>query len=185
MVRERAGLDGRHEADLAQLLRAAKAGDEKAYGAFLQLAASHVRAFARRKIVGGGVDPEDIVQETLLALHLKRHTWRDDAPVMPWLNAIARYKLIDAFRRRGRRLEIDIEDIADSFPAPETATVRTREIDRALATLAPGQRSVVAAVCVEGRTIRETGRSLDMSEAAVRVALHRGLATIAKRFGRR
>jgi RNA polymerase sigma-70 factor (ECF subfamily) len=178
-------LDGRHEIGLARLLRAAKAGDEKAYGEFLQLAASHVRAFARRKIVRGGVDPEDIVQETLLAIHLKRHTWRDDAPVMPWLYAIARYKLIDAFRRRGRRVEIDIGEIEDSLAAPAPKVVSEREISRALATLAPGQRSVVAAICLDGSSIDETGKSLGMSNAAVRVALHRGLAAIAKRFGRK
>ncbi|SJM35594.1 hypothetical protein BQ8482_810001 [Mesorhizobium delmotii] len=37
-----------------------------------------VRGFIRRKIVQGGVDPEDVVQETLLAIHVKRHTWRQD-----------------------------------------------------------------------------------------------------------
>jgi RNA polymerase sigma-70 factor (ECF subfamily) len=49
--------------------------------------------------------------------------------------------------------------------------------------LAPGQRSVVAAVSVGGRSIGETAKSLGMSETAVRVAPHRGLAAIAKRFG--
>jgi RNA polymerase sigma-70 factor (ECF subfamily) len=177
-------LDGRYETDLARLLRAAKAGDERAYCEFLQLVACLVRGFVRRKIVRGGVDPEDIVQETLLAIHLKRHTWRDDAPVIPWLSAIARYKLIDAFRRRGRRVEIEIKEIADTFPAPETETVSDGEIGRALETLAPGERSVVTAVCVNGCSIRETSRSLGLSEAAVRVALHRGLSAIARRFGR-
>ncbi len=178
-------MDGRYEHDLAQLLRAARAGDEKAYGEFLQRAAGLVRGFARRKIVSGGVDPEDIVQETLLAIHLKRHTWRDEAPMMPWLYAIARYKLIDAFRRRGRRVEIEIGEIAESVAAAEPETVSDREIGRALATLTPGQRSVVAAICVDGRSISETGRSLGISDAAVRVALHRGLSAIARRFGRK
>src|SRR3546814_18114776 len=80
----------------------------------------------------GGIDPEDIVQETLLAIHMKRHTWRDDAPVTPWLYAIARYKLIDAFRRRGRLVEIEIGEIAERFPQPEPETVSDREIGRPL-----------------------------------------------------
>lgn len=174
---------GRDESELARLLRAAIAGDESAYGEFLRRAAGLVRGFARRK-VQGGIDPEDIVQETLLALHMKRHTWRNDAPVMPWLYAIARYKLIDAFRRRGRRVEIEIGEIAETFAEPEPETISDREIGRALETLAPGQRSVVTAVSVEGRSISETAKNLGMSEAAVRVALHRGLTAIAKRFGR-
>ena len=177
-------MNGGHEVELARLLGAAIAGDEKAYADFLRQAACLVRAFARRKVVQGGVDPEDIVQETLLAIHLKRHTWRTDSPVLPWLYAIARYKLIDAFRRRGRRVEIDIAEIAETFAEPETETVSEHEIRRALETLTSGQRSVVAAVSVDGRSISETARILGMSETAVRVALHRGLTALAMRFGR-
>lgn len=177
-------MDGRDENELARLLRAAIAGDERAYGDFLRRAACLVRGFARRKIVQGGIDPEDIVQETLLAIHMKRHTWRDNAPVTPWLYAIARYKLIDAFRRRGHRVDVEIEEVADSIAQSEPDTISDREIGRALDTLAPGQRSVVAAVCVDGHSIRETAERLGKSETAVRVALHRGLAAIAGRMGR-
>jgi RNA polymerase sigma-70 factor (ECF subfamily) len=177
-------LDGGDENELVRLLRAAIAGDERAYGEFLQRAAYLVRRFASRKIVRGGIDPEDVVQETLLAIHVKRHTWRDDMPVTPWLYAIARYKLIDAFRRRGRRVEIERGEIVETFAAPEPEIISDREIARALETLAPGQRSVVAAVSVDGRSISETAKSLGMSETAVRVALHRGLMALAKRYGR-
>jgi RNA polymerase sigma-70 factor, ECF subfamily len=177
-------LDGRDDNELAPLMRAAIAGDARAYGEFLRRAADLVRGFARRK-VQGGIDPEDVVQETLLAVHLKRHTWRHDAPVTPWLYAIARHKLIDALRQRGRRVEIEIGDLAETLAAPQSATVSDREIDRALETLTPGQRSVVAAVSVDGRSISETAQRLGMSETAVRVALHRGLTAIAKRFGRK
>jgi RNA polymerase sigma-70 factor, ECF subfamily len=166
------------EAELAGLMRAAILGDEKAYGDFLQQAACLVRALARRKIVQGGVDPEDIVQETLLAIHLKRHTWQQGSPIMPWLYAIARYKLIDAFRRRGRRIEIEIGEIAHTFAEPASETADDREIGRALAGLAPGQRSVVTAISVDGRSIGETAKWLGMSETAVRVAFHRGLVAI-------
>lgn len=177
-------MDGCTERELATLLRTAIAGDEKAYCEFLRRAAELVRVFARRRIVQGGVDPEDIVQETLLAIHAKRHTWRSGEPVTPWIYAIARYKLVDAFRRQGSRSEVDIEDLADSLAAPTPETISDREIGRALDMLAPGQRSVVAAVSVEGRSVGETAQALGMSEPAVRVALHRGLAAIARRFGR-
>ena len=177
-------MEKRDDAELARLMRAAISGDERAYGDFLRGAACLVRSFARRKIVHGGIDPEDIVQETLLAVHLKHHTWRQDAPITPWLYAITKYKLIDAFRLRGRRAEIDIDEIAETFPEPVSEAVSDREIGRALAMLAPGQRSVVAAISVDGRSIGETAKWLGMSEMAVRVALHRGLAAITGRFGR-
>lgn len=176
-------MTGKDEAELARLLRAAIEGDERAYADFLHQTAALVRGFVRRKIVQGGVDPEDVVQETLLAIHVKRHTWRQDAPVLPWVYAIARFKLIDAFRRRGRRIEIEIDQIAGSFAEPETETVSERDINRALDGLPPAQRSVVSSVSVEGRSIGETAAKFGISETAVRVSLHRGLAAIAKRFG--
>ena len=175
-------MSGKEEEELADKLRAAIGGDEKAYAAFLERTADLVRGFARRKI-RSGIDPEDIVQETLLAIHLKRHTWMADAPVLPWIYAIARFKLIDAFRRRGRRMEVDIDDIAATFSLLATETVSQRDVARILDTLAAGQRRVVAAISIEGCTIGETARRLGMSETAVRVALHRGLRTIATRFG--
>lgn len=177
-------MTGKDEAELSRLLRAAIAGDERAYADFLHRIAALVRGFARRKVVQGGVDPEDVVQETLLAIHVKRHTWREDAPVLPWVFAIARFKLIDAFRRRGRRIEIEIDEIAETFAEPETETVSERDINRVLDSLPPAQRSVVSAVSVEGRSIGETAAKFGITETAVRVSLHRGLAAIAKRFGR-
>lgn len=175
---------GSYDAELARLLKAALAGDDRAYAAFLRRAAGLVRGFVRRRTAQGGLDPEDVVQETLLAIHLKRHTWRDDAPVEPWLFAIARFKLIDAFRRTGRRMEVVLDDTFDA-PAPEPEEQASeRDIGRALEALAPGQRAVVSAISVDGRSIAEAARALAMSEGAVRVALHRGLAAIARRIGR-
>jgi len=175
---------GKDEAELSRLLRAAIAGDERAYADFLHRIAALVRGFVRRKIVQGGVDPEDVVQETLLAIHVKRHTWRPDAPVLPWVYAIARFKLIDAFRRRGRRIEVEIDEIAETFAEPVTETVSERDVNRALEGLPPAQRSVVSSISVDGQSIGETAAKLGISETAVRVSLHRGLAAIAKRFGR-
>lgn len=170
------------EADLARLFRAALSGDEQAYAAFLARVAALVRAVTRRK-AGSGIDTEDVVQETLLAIHLKRHTWRPDAPVRPWIFAIARYKLVDSMRRRGRRVEVDIADYAETLSEPVEDVASPREIERALGELPPGQRRVVAAVGVEGRSIGEAAAAFGMNETAVRVALHRGLAAIAR--GRR
>jgi len=175
------GADDEH---LARLLRQAVAGDEKAYGDFLRDAAPAIRGWARRWTVGGGVDAEDIVQEALLAVHVKRHTWRDDAPVIPWLHAIARHKFVDAVRRQARRPTVGIEDYEEKLASAETERARDWEIGRALEGLAPGQRSVVNAISIEGCTVAETAQRLDMNETAVRVALHRGLAAIARRFGR-
>jgi RNA polymerase sigma-70 factor (ECF subfamily) len=170
------------ESELAGLLRKGMAGDEASYARFLSAVAPVLRGFVMRR--AGGTDIEDVVQETLLAIHLKRHTWRQDAPVKPWIFAIARHKTVDAFRRRGRRIEIDIDAFAEVIPAPEPEIVSEREVGRILDGLAPGQRAVVTSISVEGRSIGETAAALGMQETAVRVALHRGLSAIKKRFAR-
>jgi RNA polymerase sigma-70 factor (ECF subfamily) len=174
------------ETMLADLFREALAGNEASYATFLRRVSLLIRAVARRKLGGAtGIEPEDIVQETLLAIHAKRHTWRGSEPVTPWLYAIARYKVIDAYRRRGRAVMVNIDDFVDVLEAKQPETVSDREIAKAFEGLAEGQRRVVRSISVEGRSISETARELGMKETAVRVALHRGLAAIRARYGRK
>ncbi len=166
------------------MLRAALDGDEAAYADFLRDIAGLVRATVGKKIgPSSGLDPEDIVQETLLAIHLKRHTWRTDSPLGPWVHAIARYKMVDAFRRHGRMVSVDIDDVSNELASEEQSTVSERDLERALECLTSGQRDVVSSISLEGKSISETATRLGMKETAVRVALHRGLAAIAQRFG--
>lgn len=176
-------MDRREDRSLERLLVAAIAGDERAYFDFLEAVAKLVRGWLRRKAVQGGLDVEDVVQETLLAIHLKRHTWRSAEPVRPWIFAIANHKLIDAFRRQGRQPIADSPAL-EEVEANQPEVLQSWEIDRALNLLTPGQRSVVTAISIEGSSIQETARDLGMNETAVRVALHRGLTAIARRFGR-
>ncbi len=166
---------------LDDLLRAANHGDQRAYASFLAAVAPIVRGIARSRGSGLGPDAcEDIVQETLLAIHQKRHTWRDDAPVRPWLYAIVRYKVVDAFRARGRRVHVQIDDLADVLPA-ETAVDLTERSDaeRVIAKLDPRSARIVRAIGLEGASIAELAVTLEMTETAVRVALHRGLKKLA------
>lgn len=166
---------------LDDLLRAANRGDQRAYAAFLAAAAPLARSVARSRAGGLGPDVvEDIVQETLLAIHQKRHTWREDAPVRPWLYAIVRYKVVDAFRARGSRVHLAIEDFADVLPAePGPDPTERRDAERALERLDPRSARILRAIGLEGATVAETSAALSMTETAVRVALHRGLKKLA------
>ena len=112
------------EEEWAAWMRAAIGGDEAAYRMLLQTLSSGLRAMVRRGFAQAGApqgDVEDVVQETLLALHLKRNTWDPSQPLGPWVRAIARHKLIDALRRRGRRIHVPIEGVIDTLAAEETA----------------------------------------------------------------
>jgi RNA polymerase sigma-70 factor (ECF subfamily) len=168
------------------LMRAANAGDEAAYRRVLAGIAPVLRAQIRSGLlrVGRGTDDvEDVLQETLLAIHLKRHTWRESEPFSPWMRAIARNKLIDALRRRGGRFDMPIEDFSDTLAAPEEERpLSTMETERMLGMIAGRSREVVQAIAVDGLTTREAATRLDMTEGAVRVALHRGIHALSKAF---
>jgi RNA polymerase sigma-70 factor (ECF subfamily) len=169
-----------------ELMRQAIAGDGAAYQRLLRAISPVLRATAQRGLARAGQPTdggEDIVQEILLAVHLKRHTWDPAAPFGPWLFAIARNKLIDTLRRKGRRVFVDIDELADVLPSePEKQTASAREVDQHLGALPPRQRDVVRAIAVDSASIKEAAAKLAMSEGAVRVALHRGLATLAAKL---
>lgn len=164
------------------LMRRAISGDGAAYHRLLKAIAPVLRAAARRGLARAGqpVDQsEDIVQDTLLAVHLKRHTWNADAPFTPWLFAIARNKLIDALRRRGRRIFVNIDDFAETMPSePVAETAPANEVAAQLKSLPARQREVLQSIAVDSASIRDTATKFSMSEGAVRVALHRGLARL-------
>src|SRR5438445_2696087 len=134
-------------------MRSAISGDGAAYRRLLSALAPVLRATARRGLARAGqpVDQaEDIVQDILLAVHLKRHTWDVDAPFTPWLFAIARNKLIDALRRRGRRVFVNIDDFADTIAGePAAATAPASEVSAQLQFLPARQREVVQSIAVE------------------------------------
>jgi RNA polymerase sigma-70 factor (ECF subfamily) len=175
------------EAEWADWMRAANAGDAAAYQRLLKALAPTLRSIARRGLARAGrsdAEAEDVVQEALLAIHLKRHTWDADRPIGPWLQAIVRNKLVDNLRRRGDG-DVPIEGLEEILPAEEAKpALEARDVEPYLARLSPRQRDVVRAILRDDASIRETAERLKMSEGAVRVALHRGLAALATRLRR-
>jgi RNA polymerase sigma-70 factor (ECF subfamily) len=164
-------------------MRAAMAGDETAYRLLLESLAPQLRATTRQRLARAGSgdrDVEDVVQETLLAIHLKRHTWRATEPIAPWIGAIARNKLVDVLRRRGRRAELPMDDELEATLAAETQEAGTSlDVDRILSGLGDRQREIVRLVSIEGHSARVAAERLGMSEGALRVALHRCLRALA------
>ena len=166
----------------SRMMRASIAGDERAYRRLLEDISRSVRAMARaacaRARAGDG-DIEDTVQETLLAIHLKRHTWDPEQKLAPWVHTIARHKIVDALRRRGRRRIEPLENVEEFLAAPEAEDPHAlSDARRLLDMLAPRQRDIVTSISLEGQSIAATAARLSMSEGAVRVVLHRALKSL-------
>lgn len=164
-------------------MRQALEGDEAAYRRLLAGVAHRLRAQLRARLARWGasdVEAEDVVQETLLAIHLKRHTWNRVERFEPWLAVVARNKLIDALRRRGRRVELPIEDFEGSLvDEGQSDEADALDVPRLLAQIPERQRELVRLICVEGENVRTVGQRLNMSEVNVRVSLHRSLKALA------
>src|SRR6202045_3008376 len=163
-------------------MRLAISGDSAAYHRLLKAVTPVLRAGARRGVARGGepVDQsEDVVQDILLAVHLKRHTWDANAPFAPWLFAIARNKLTDALRREGRRIFVNIDHFAETLPGePAAETVPANEVAAQLQSLPARQRDPPKSIAIDSASIKDTAAKFAMSEGAVRVGLHRALASL-------
>ncbi len=177
------------ERSWAGWMRAANAGDDIAYRRLLEALAPFLRHIVQRSFARAGFgnsEVEDVVQETLLAIHLKRQTWDEDQAITPWVTAIARHKVIDSLRRRGRHGELPIDDLLDVLSAePATEHLSSRDAEPLLSMLRGRQRDVVQAISIEGMSTREAADRFRISEGAVRVALHRGLSALALVYGAR
>lgn len=170
-----------------ELMRRANRGDGAAFRQFLTEVTPPLRRMIRAR--GRHLPPdqhEDVLQEVLLAIHLKRGSWDDTAPVRPWLYAVARYKVVDAFRKRGQRLHLPLEDVAAILAAdPDPAPLAARDAERMLAMIDARSAALVRAVRLEGQSTEDAAAGLGVSPGAARVALHRAmkrLADLAKRM---
>jgi RNA polymerase sigma-70 factor (ECF subfamily) len=170
------------ETQLRDLLLRGLDGDAAAYHAFLGELSRHLRGFLRVRLARLPDDVEDLVQETLLAVHNQRHTYDSAQPLTAWIHAIARYKLVDLLRRRAGREQLNdpLDDELDVFAVSDhDADDARRDLGKLLQQLPDRQRLPIVHMKLEGLSVSETARATGMSEAAVKVGVHRGLKALA------
>ena len=156
-------------------------GSAADHAALLRALVPLLRTYYRRRARGNDDDIEDLVQETLIAVHTRRATYDRDRPFTAWLFAIARYKMVDQFRR-GSRL-VPIEDFEESLAVDSFAEASDArmDIDMLLDALPAKQSAVIRATHIEGRSISETAASAGIGESDVKVSVHRGLKALIAR----
>ena len=173
------------EERLRSLMLQSLAGDAQAYGTFLEELAARLRSYLRRRLGGLPEDVEDLLQELLLAIHNKRHTYDPRQPLTAWVQAIARYKLVDLLRRRSRsdvlNDPLDEDDQVFASAANDAAEAQY-DIAKLLRALPDRQRLPILYVKIEGATVTDTAMRTGMSESAVKVGIHRGLKALAERI---
>lgn len=173
----------RIEMQLKVLMLAGLAGDAEAHRQLLTAAAARLRNYFGRRIGSDAADLEDLVQETLIAIHKRRESFNPALPFTAWLHAIAKYKLVDHYRRTGARRHVAIDDIAELTAAndfePAMAAV---DIERMLARLPEKHRKAIRLTRIEGYSVEEASQMSGQSPSAIKIGVHRGLKKLTAQF---
>lgn len=167
-----------HEAKLHDLMTRGLDGDNAAYRQFLSDMTGLFRGFFRRKLaLRDYSQAEDLVQETLLAIHLHRESYDRRRPITAWVYAIARYKLVDHLRRTPASREfVPVDDVGDLFSGDAAdAADPARDIGALLQHLPVKQSTAIRLVKLEDCTAKEAAQRMGISEADVKISIHRGL----------
>ena len=170
------------EQELQRLMIGGLDGRAEDHAALLRLLVPLLRAYYRGRASGGADDIEDLVQETLIAVHTRRASYDRDRPFAAWLFAIARYKMIDHFRR-GRRLQ-PIEGLEEILLAEdfEDAAIAKLDIEAMLDTLPSKQKKMIRATHIDGLSVAEAAKAGGISESDVKISVHRGLKSLMARI---
>jgi RNA polymerase sigma-70 factor (ECF subfamily) len=171
------------EDQLKVLMTRSLAGDAAAHRDLLAILARHLRAYFRRRVHEGGADVEDLVQETLLAIHLRRETFDVNERVTAWAFAIARHKLVDWYRRRRTQRVTSLENAAEVFVEyAHDGAAAAQDLARLLDELPQRQAAAIRWMKVEGLSAAQTAARTGQSVPAVKVDVHRGLKKLVNRI---
>lgn len=178
-----------NETELRALMRASLAGDAAAYRTLLYRLSATLRAYYKGRLARIGrsaTEAEDLTQEALMAIHTRRHTYNPAEALTPWVYAIARYKLIDHLRRtRGSMADVPIDDAEEVMAKDDyVGTESANDLARLLSQLPEKMRRAIQSVKLDGLSVAEAANRCGMSEAAVKVNVHRGLKALVASIGR-
>jgi RNA polymerase sigma-70 factor (ECF subfamily) len=161
------------------------AGSSDAYREFLSAMSGLLRRYVKRQLAHVGrpeQEAEDIVQEALMAIHAKRHTYSSEVPVTAWAYAIARYKLIDYLRATNHESRLLPLDSVDSDVDSTTRIEAAIDLGKIVTTLSKSQHDAIVLMKLEGLTAKEAAKCTGSSETMIRVNVSRGLKKLARVF---
>ncbi|BAI98004.1 RNA polymerase sigma factor [Sphingobium sp. TA15] len=159
----------------SSLMAAAQDGHGGAYRRLLGEMSWWLKHYFQRRLPPGDVD--DAVQETLLAVHRRRHTYDPQYPLGPWLAAIAKNKWVDQLRSLARR---PMDELPDEIAVDdhEASVVSSSVLASLLDELRPAQAQAILLVKVQGYSVDEASGQIGLSPSAVKMNIHRGLARL-------
>jgi RNA polymerase sigma-70 factor, ECF subfamily len=160
-------------------------GDATAHRLLLQRLSGHLRAYFKGRLARaaqGSAEAEDLVQEALIAIHTRRHTYDPTKPFTPWVYAIARYKLVDHLRRtKSAFAGVSMEDAGELIAHDDRSSVESGlDLQRLMMRLPGKMRQAIQDVKLDDLSVSEAAMRSGMSPSAVKMSVHRGLKALAE-----
>jgi RNA polymerase sigma-70 factor, ECF subfamily len=155
-------------------------GDPRGAEALLERHQKEVYNVALR-MLGEPSAAEDAAQDAFLRAFSRLDLYREGEPFGAWLHGIVRNRCLDILRSRARAAAAYPMVAAPQADA-EADAIRNLEaqgVRRALSRLPSRDRALLVLRYWEDRPMEEVARSLDMTDGAARVALHRARRALA------
>jgi RNA polymerase sigma-70 factor, ECF subfamily len=165
------------------LMVRSQGGDQLAYRQLLTEISDAISGFLIHRF--GAMDfIEDCVQESLLAIHHGRHSYRPGASFRAWMFAIVRHKAIDLLRReRARDRHLDRHADESTIEAVGDPAHGSRDDDAdataLLQRLKPLHRQALTLTKINGLSHAEAAARVGISEVAMKVRVHRAMRAAA------
>ncbi|MCW2961726.1 MAG: polymerase subfamily sigma factor [Thermoleophilia bacterium] len=169
-----------------ELVRRAKAGDERAFTALVERHQDRVYSVARG-VVRSPEDAADVAQETFIAVLRHLATFQESAAFTTWLHRITLRKAYDHLRRRVPEpvdpASVAVEHLAGRDADPQSTGLGQRALLDAIAALDPPFRDAILLVDVAGLGVQEAADALGIAGGTVKSRVFRGRAALARTLG--
>ncbi|HEY8872263.1 MAG TPA: sigma-70 family RNA polymerase sigma factor [Stellaceae bacterium] len=146
------------------------------FGRLIEAEIPRLRRYARA-LTRDVARADDLVQSCLTRAVAKQHLWQPGTDLRAWLFTILHNQHVNDVRRSVREgVAVDIEEMAPvlSVHPRAMAALELRDLEAAIAKLAPEQRQVILLVGLEGMQYEEVALVLGIPVGTVRSRLSRG-----------
>lgn len=140
------------------------AGDEQAFRALYGRHTPPLYQFVLRMLGGREAEAEDVVQETWVRAVERLDGFRWESKLSTWLIGIGANLCRDRLRTAARRGDVPLDTVAMPAVAGDRTAEDRIDLERAIALLPDGYRTVLVLHDVEGLTHGEIGSRLGIAE---------------------
>ena len=163
-------------ADDRRLVELVLGGDDAAFEYLFDRYHEAIRRLFMQRM--GGIDVDDLLQETFIKVYINLHRYRADYTFGQWVYTIARNTFVDFLRRRQDDLPIDerFAAPASNAPTPEESVInlqQRRQLENYLERLSPHYRRLIEMRFFEERSYEEIAAKLALPLGTVKTQIHR------------